>query len=325
MLIPNATRAFMIIGLIIAGSNMLSIVSAQETKSSTSQAEPQDKFAGGQTADAKPVSPDEAAIRKSAAQFVAAFNRGDAAAVAAQWTEDGDYTNELGQRYRGRAAIEAEYASFFKAYPGIKMEVAVDSVQVINPTTAIEEGRARIEQMPAGVPAISRYTAVHVKQGNQWLMKSVRDSRIETASNLGRLADLQWLIGNWTAEHEGVDIKYTFAWRANKNCIERRFEVTKNGQTLSAGTQNIGWDPQQQRIVSRLFDHQGGHATGVWFPAEGGWTISSVSHTVDGVPSRSTDVMWRLDDGSLAWKSVNRVAADVALADTEAVVLKRQQ
>jgi len=319
MSISNAIRVLLIVGLSMIGwSNVSPTVSAQQTDSSTN------KPAVKQTADAKPANPDEVAIRKLAEQFVADFNRGDAKAVAAHWTEDGDYTDELGQTYQGRAAIEAEYANFFKAVPGVKMEVVVDSVRVINANTAIEDGRASIEPVYSGVPAIGRYTAVHVKQGKQWLMKSVNDSRIESASNIGRLADLEWLIGTWTAEHEGVDIKYTFAWRANKNYIERTFEVTKNGKKLSNGTQIIGWDPQQQRIVSRLFDHQGGLATGLWYPAESGWTIESVSYSVDGVPSRATNFMSRIDDNSLAWRSANRIAANVALEDSAAIVLSRK-
>src|SRR5262245_59077238 len=51
-----------------------------------------------------------AAIRQAAAEFVAAFDRGDAAAVAAHWLEDGEYVDESGRVFSGRAAIEAEYA-----------------------------------------------------------------------------------------------------------------------------------------------------------------------------------------------------------------------
>ena len=37
---------------------------------------------------------DEAAIKKSAEAFIAAFDKGDAKAVAAFWTTDGDYVDE---------------------------------------------------------------------------------------------------------------------------------------------------------------------------------------------------------------------------------------
>ena len=46
------------------------------------------------------------AIRKSADDFVQAFNRGDAAAIAALWTVNGEYLDGAGQRFVGREAIE---------------------------------------------------------------------------------------------------------------------------------------------------------------------------------------------------------------------------
>ncbi len=271
-----------------------------------------------------PNSDDEAAIRESAERFVMDFNRGDAKAVAAHWVEDGDYINEAGLKYTGRAAIEEEYANFFQSYPGVKIQVVVDSVRMINETTAIEDGRATLEPLPAGSPASSRYTAIHVKQGDQWLMKSVRDMRVQHASNHNHLSDLEWLIGDWSAEHEDVEVNISFNWRANKNYIERTFEVTKQGQPLTAGTQIIGWDPMQQSITSRLFDHRGGHAFGIWSPGEAGWMIESLAHTVDEVPASATNFLMRVDDDTLAWQSVDRAVAGQAVADTAQFVLTRK-
>ena len=63
-------------------------------------------------------SPAAAAIRASEQAFVAAFNRGDAKAVAALWTANGSLADEQGQVYKGRKAIEDEYATFFLANAG---------------------------------------------------------------------------------------------------------------------------------------------------------------------------------------------------------------
>ena len=49
--------------------------------------------------------------------FVRAFNAGDAKAVVADWTADGQYTDEDGNVFRGRDAIEKEYARLFTATP----------------------------------------------------------------------------------------------------------------------------------------------------------------------------------------------------------------
>src|SRR5262249_10117642 len=57
---------------------------------------------------------DREAIRKSAYDFVQAFEKGDAKAIAALWTEQGEYHDESGEMLHGRAAIEKAYAEHFK-------------------------------------------------------------------------------------------------------------------------------------------------------------------------------------------------------------------
>src|SRR5262249_59933625 len=44
------------------------------------------------------------AIFERAKAFAAAFDKGDAKALAEFWTEDGDYTDQSGKRLEGRAA-----------------------------------------------------------------------------------------------------------------------------------------------------------------------------------------------------------------------------
>ena len=60
----------------------------------------------------------ESEIRATAVAFVQAFNRGDAQAVAALWTADGSAADDSGTIYKGRPAIEAQYAELFKQHPG---------------------------------------------------------------------------------------------------------------------------------------------------------------------------------------------------------------
>jgi uncharacterized protein (TIGR02246 family) len=122
------------------------------------------------------------AIRQGSRAFVAAFNQGDAKTVASLWTGDGEYIDEAGKRFAGRAAIEEEYARFFAAHPGVKIEIAIDSLRLISADAAIEDGRAILDPAPASAPAVSKYTAVHVKSGGQWLMSTVRDTRVDTPS-----------------------------------------------------------------------------------------------------------------------------------------------
>src|SRR5690349_12112600 len=115
----------------------------------------------------------EDAIRKSAKEFAEAYGRGDADALAAQWTKDGEYN--IGQdTVKGRDAIAKLYAEFFKVHTGSKMTVKIDSIRVLAPTVAIEKGTAAVSDSQNGPPSSSGYEAIHVKQRDgKWLMVSV--------------------------------------------------------------------------------------------------------------------------------------------------------
>src|SRR5262245_10519705 len=152
----------------------------------------------------QPPADELAAIRESSRAFVEAFDKRDAKAVAALWTEDGDFTDDSGRVFSGRSAIEREYAAFFAAHPGVKLKLTIDSLKRAGPDTVIEDGRATLDPAPVGPPAVSKYLAIHVRSGNGWLMSTVRDTRVDTPSGYRRVEDLEWLIGKWTAEERGA-------------------------------------------------------------------------------------------------------------------------
>ncbi len=222
----------------------------------------------------KPVSA-ESEIRATAVAFVQAFNRGDARAVAALWTADGSAIDDSGTIYKGRPAIEAQYAELFKQHPDARMEVAVKSIEFPAPTIAIEDGISQVEAQHAGPPQASRYTAVHVKQDGKWLMASVREASIELPSNFARVEGLGWLAGTWKAERDGTAMQTTIRWIANKSFLEREYTVRKDGIAVSSGRQIIGWDPKAGQIRSWSFDASGGHGTGLWTATPEGWRIES--------------------------------------------------
>jgi uncharacterized protein (TIGR02246 family) len=263
-------------------------------------------------------------IRQAATAFANDFNRGDAQAVAAHWTEEGDYVNENGLRFHGREAIREEYADFFALNPGVRIQLTVDSVRLVSENTAVEDGRATIAPLPSGPPAHSRYTAVHLKKDGRWLMSSVRDSRVELPSHHGRLEDLGFLVGTWSAENHGAHVEVTCRWIANKNFLERTTSVREGGHQVSSATQIIGWDPIADQIRSWLFTSDGGHSTGTWTPHDSGWTIETIGVLMDGTLTGAVNVLSRLDDNAVAWRSVNRMKGDIRFPDMEEIVLKRR-
>ena len=266
---------------------------------------------------------DLAAIRESSRQFVTAFDKGDAKAVAALWTQSGEYTDDSGQTFTGRDAIAKEYARFFAAHPGVKLKLTIDSLKRLGEGTVIEDGRASLEPAATGPPATSKYLAIHVRVDGQWLMATVRDTRIESPTGYRHVADLEWLIGKWTAEEHGAKLESVCRWVANKSFVERRFTTTQPSGTVTSGVQLIGWNAEAGQMQSWTFNSDGGHAIGAWSPRAGGWSAEVRGVTGDGVSTTAVNHLVKLDDGAYVWRSVERTAGGQPLPETEEVVLRR--
>ena len=269
----------------------------------------------------------EKEIRAGADAFVAAFKKRDAEAIAAQWTPDGVYIDELGQRFAGRKSIQTQYETLFRdCSDDLAIRVEIDSVRLVNDTTAIEEGRAAMVPQPAGANRVmSRYTALQVKQDGRWLIADLRDSRIDLPPESGQLADLGWLVGTWKASNGDASVDVKCRWVENNQFLLRTNAVTESGKATAGGLEVIGIHPLTQRITSWQFNNDGGHAVGVWAPIDGGWAVESVGVTQDGTVTGANYILSRTDDDSLVWKSVLRRVGDALLPDMPEVTLKRNK
>jgi uncharacterized protein (TIGR02246 family) len=267
----------------------------------------------------------EAEIRATAVAFVKAFDRGDAAAVAALWTPDGSAADADGTIYKGRKAIEREYTELFKLHPDARVAVAVKSIEFPAPSVAIEDGISQVDAQHAGPAQVSRYSAVHVKLDGKWLLASVRESSVELPSNFAKVESLGWLVGTWTAERDGNKVRTTVRWIANNSFLEREYSVSTDGIVTTSGRQIIGWDPKSGQIRSWSFDAAGGHGTGVWTATPEGWQIEQSGVLADGTPTSSRDMLVRIpgEDNVLGFRSVNRAVGDTRLPDVPEVVLDR--
>jgi uncharacterized protein (TIGR02246 family) len=99
-----------------------------------------------------------AAITNTAKAFVDAFHKGDAKAVAAFWTLDGDYVDEHGRVLKGRKAIEDSFAEFFAAHKGLKVRIDIASLRFPTPDLAIEDGTSAVLAPDGSAPSRARYT-----------------------------------------------------------------------------------------------------------------------------------------------------------------------
>jgi uncharacterized protein (TIGR02246 family) len=280
--------------------------------------------APARAADAKAASP-EAEIRATAVDFVKAFDRGDAKAVAALWLPEGTAAEADGTIYKGREAIEQEYAKLFKQHADARITVAVKSVEFPAPTVAIEDGITQVTAQHAGPAQVARYTAVHLKLDGKWLLASVRETNVELPSNFDKIESLGWLVGAWTATRDGTTVRTTVRWIANNSFLEREYSVATDGIVTTSGRQIIGWDPKIEKVRSWSFDASGGFGAGVWTRTPEGWQIDQSGVMADGTPTSSRDTLVRLpgEDNVLGFRSAGRTAGDTRLPDVPEVVLDR--
>ena len=90
-------------------------------------------------------------MRSTAEAFTSAFNKGDAKAIAALWTTDCEYVDETGRIFRGRDAIEKEYAAFFAAHTKVQIETSVSSLKMFGDKAAAEDGTSIVKNVDGAV------------------------------------------------------------------------------------------------------------------------------------------------------------------------------
>jgi len=255
--------------------------------------------------------PDAEAIQKAVDAYVTAFNAGDAAALSMLFSEHGEMFGPAGDRVQGRELIQKQFADYFAATKGAKIELEGIEIDVQSPSTAVETGLARVV-VPDEEPSETLYRAVHVKTADGWRIDSVREAEpAPTApSNLDKLQDLAWLVGNWaSADDDGAQIESTIRWSRNNNFLIQSYRVLgddDDGEVDFEGTQVIGWDPQAQTVRSWLFDSDGGFGAGRWSQGEGTWTVQSLQVLPDGRSGTAVNVYEQVDENTIQYRSTGR-------------------
>jgi uncharacterized protein (TIGR02246 family) len=264
---------------------------------------------------------------KRARAFIAAFNKGDARAVASFWTTDATYVDQVGREYKGRAAIEKLYEKVFAARKGAKLAIHVTSVKRLSPDVTLEDGVTEVTPADGGPSTAARFTAILLKKDGEWYLQSVRDSVPHPPSHHEHLEDLEWLIGEWASEAEKADkgesTRASYDWAENQNFIVSSFALTLNGEPVVGGTQWIGWDAVGKRIRSWSFYSGGGFGEAAWSKNGSRWTLRTTAQTADGKKVSATNILTRTDDDHMTWQMTALTVDGKSLPDPRPVRLKR--
>ncbi|NIP86091.1 MAG: SgcJ/EcaC family oxidoreductase [Planctomycetales bacterium] len=268
---------------------------------------------------------DRAAISQAVTSYVEAFNAADAAKLAALWSPEGIYTSRTsGEEIQGREALEEEFEAIFADGEPRELKVATESIEFVSPNVALERGTA-IVSGPGDATSETRYRVIYVRRDGQWLIDRVtEDEVVPQVSHYEQLKELEWLIGKWVDEGDGITIETECKWTENQNYLYQLYKIsTLDGQEFS-GLQIIGWDADQKQIRSWLFDSDGGFVSGTWQKRDDRWVVQAVATLADGGRGSFTSIFRPLGEGRYAWQKVNRVVDGQLLPNMDEVVVTRK-
>ena len=250
---------------------------------------------------------DAQAIREAGARYLQAMERGDAKALADLWTADGDIIDDQGTVMNGRETVAlAVQPATGQPVQGNGLRMKETQLRFLAPDVAIEDGTVEIvpagaaghasTPAPAGASAArGRFTATWVKQDSAWRIAGLRESKIDAGGGQPRLADLDWMVGDWgvidntaAAGGEGTPgegqtaIEVSVRWNATRTFLLRDMKISKNGGPATHITQRIGWDPLARQIHSWMFAADGAHGEGFWTRDGDAWIARTASVMPDG-------------------------------------------
>ncbi|MFO0800915.1 MAG: SgcJ/EcaC family oxidoreductase [Gemmataceae bacterium] len=260
---------------------------------------------------------DQSGVTAAVAALAASFGRGDAKAVAALFTAEGEYTGDDGTSVRGRVALEKDYAEFFAKSPGAKVEVDVDAVRFPSRDTAVVDAHFKVRRAK-GELVVSRGSILYAREDGKWLVAILREWGGDGLS----LRDLEFLIGTWETKQPGTSVTTRYEWTANKSFIRCHFSVMNDGKTVG-GTQMIGRDPGTNTLHVWTFEDTGGVGDSEITRDGKKWVFTARGTTADGRVLTATNLLTPMDADSFTWHPVQRALDGEPLPDLAPVKVTR--
>lgn len=285
-----------------------------------------------QTAGVQSRQADADAIRATAKRYEDALRRGDGPALAALWTADGDIVDDQGVVANGRKAVATTVPHDNDAHP--KVEIREKSLRFLAADVAVEDGTVAVTPPGATRPHSGWFTALWTRVGGEWKLAGLRESRIESPADAPRLADLEWMVGEWSAvEDRAADaaapgaasgsgpaagqggrpaIDVSVRWDAGRGFLLREMTIAGAGPAPENGgerpplrlMQRIGWDPLSRQIRSWSFSSDGGHGEGVWSRDGDAWIARTTAVMPDGTQISSINIYTADGPDRCRWRSI---------------------
>jgi len=261
---------------------------------------------------------DKAAVQKALEGFSTGFKKGDAKAVAALWTTEGEYVSDDGTKFSGRAALEKAYTEFFAKNPDNSMDVEVESIRFPSRDNAVVEGLFKLHKGKKKELVVSKCSFLYAREDGKWLIAIAREWPSDGLS----LRDLEWLIGTWESKKDAMSVSTKYEWTTNKSFIQCQFTITNDGKTFT-GMQRIGKDPSTGLLHVWTFEDNGGIGDTDITRDGKKWVYAARALTTDGEVVTSTNIMTPIDNDSFLWQAVERTFDGEDLPDLPPIKVAR--
>ena len=284
-------------------------------------------------------SADEQAVRAASVAYKAALERGDGKALAALWTADGDIVDEQGNVSKGRdsAMLTTKPA---EGAGRTESKINETSLRFLSPDVAIEDGTVEVVPPGSSTPLTGRFSAAWVRQGDGWKLGSLREARTSGGDGATQLADLDWMVGDWTVVDNAAGksapntgdptIDISVRWNATRTFLLRDMKITpapaKDSTEPMAPlhvTQRIGWDPLSRQIRSWVFSADGGHGEAFWSRDGNAWLARATSVDPDGSQTSSLNVYTYDGKDRCTWQSFHTHAGGEHLAPVNKTMIRK--
>jgi uncharacterized protein (TIGR02246 family) len=268
---------------------------------------------------------DKVAIDRLIKGYVQAFNNRDAAAVAANWTAEGEYVRNNGELVHGRADIQKGYADFFKTLKGkLALDVQPDSLRFTSADSAVSQVTLRLKNDQGELVGSSWRSTTLVREGGQWKVAVVQEWDRNNSFD-DSLKDLEWLIGTWRMADKDRDVTTTYEWDEGKAFIRGKYVVKEGAKVVESGTNVFGKDNADGGIRSWVFQSDGGFGGGLWTRDGKNWSVDFYGVTPAGKRLTATVMYVPVDANTFTWQSVGQAVDDQPIADTQPIKVTKQK
>ncbi len=270
---------------------------------------------------------DTAGVTTLLTALVDAYNKADAKALEGLFDPPAVSIDADGVETQGAEAIVAQYAQAFGEGPTAQMAGEIVSIRF--PLADLASISGNFELLDAGdsIFSVGRFGLLAARKEGKWRVVELRDDSVVVegpASNEERLQELAWMVGDWVDESDASKVETKIEWAENRNFLIRRYSVEIEGEPASTGTQWIGWDPSTEQIKSWVFDSEGGHGSGTWTSLGDAWVIKATGVLRNGDSSSATQVIQKVNDDVVRFRSTERVVGGELLPDIDEVVMVRK-